>query len=169
MNSGSITSLVIKTVAIGSLVNIHLFLINGFYRPFSFSCSACQLFQLWSKPVQRRFPEERSSELLRKRESDLSRWVCTRLLHQSCSDGMKIVPPQNSTSGLLMCPSPQVHSLMWRDWFLSGCFSSQCNTCFHSLIRELLGFARRRVYPADKLQQTRSHSPAQHGRVSVAS
>lgn len=69
----------------------------------------------------------------------------TPVLHQSCSGGMQTAPPQNSTLGLLMCLSPQVHSLMWRDWFLNGCFSSQRNTYFQSLIRKLLSFARRRI------------------------
>lgn len=86
------------------------------------------------------FPEERSAQLL-------SHQVCTSLLHRLCLDGMETAPPQNSASGLLMCLSPQVHSLMWRDWFLNGCFSSQRNTCFQSLIRELLGFTRRHVSP----------------------
>lgn len=45
MNCASITSpLVLKTVAISSLVNMHLFFISGFYRPYSVSCSARQVF-----------------------------------------------------------------------------------------------------------------------------
>lgn len=45
MNCASITSpLVLKTVAISSLVNMHLFFISGFYRPCSVSCSARQVF-----------------------------------------------------------------------------------------------------------------------------
>jgi len=66
-------------------------------------------------------------------------------------------PPQNSTVGLLMCLSPQVPPLMWRDWFLNGCFSSQRNTYFQSLIGKLcqLTFISG-VRQVESLQQMRS-------------
>lgn len=160
MNCASITSpFVLKTVAISSLVNMHLFFISGFYRPYSVSCSARQVFSFDQSKFNAGFLRGRSAEFL-------SHQVCTRLLHQPRSDGLETAPPQSSTSGLLMCLSPQVHSLMWRDWFLNGCFSSQRNTYFQSLIRELLGFARRHVSPSglgqvETLQQMRSGSHAQ--------
>ncbi len=72
-----------------------------------------------------------------------------------------------------MCLAPQVHSLMWRDWFLNSCFSSQRNTYFQSLIGELLSFARRHVSPSElrqveTLQQMRSGSRAKDWHICIS-
>lgn len=110
-----------KTVAICSLVNVHLVFVRSFYEPYCFSCSACQIRSL-SAVIKAGFIQVgcRSAEEL------------------SCISGVEISLPQMLTSGLLMFLSPQVHSLMWRDWFSSGCFSSQRSVRFQSPIKEVL-------------------------------
>lgn len=114
-------------MAICHLVNVHLVFVIGLYKPYWLSCSACQILSC-SAVIKEGFIQVgcRSADGLRERA------LPPGLLHRA------VWKSQMLTSGLLMFLSPQVHSLMWRGWFLRGCFSSQRNVRFQSPIKEVL-------------------------------